>query len=102
MQAVIEIVRSRTTDRPAEVPVSIFHQDLSGNDFASLFALLESSPASYLRGASNVYAYAVGRSFYEQVFPPDHVCLGWSGASVHWLSGAAPTLDYIWIPLATG
>jgi len=97
MGAAIEQLRSRLG---ADVPISIFHTDLPGNDFAALFTTLETDPQSYLSGAANVFAYAAGRSFYERLFPVEHVAIGWSSITVHWLSSApVPLREHIFSPL---
>src|SRR5690349_6330576 len=66
MRAVIEAVRGRTQ---GVSPIMIFHTDLPADDFSSLFRLVEESPESYLNGERDVYAYAAGKSCYEQIFP---------------------------------
>ena len=66
MRLVVEKIRRRTT---ASTPIVVVHTDLPQNDFGSLFALVEASPASYLRSAGNVFALAAGKSFYERIFP---------------------------------
>src|ERR1700743_662343 len=63
---------------------------MPSNDFAALFETLQSDPQSYLHADEHVFAYGVGRSFYERLFPSSHVALGWSSITVHWLS-AVPT-----------
>ncbi len=61
------------------------------------------SPESYLSGASNVFAYAEGRSFYERLFPEAQVHVGWNAIAVHWLSSVPTTIpDHIWSNMATG
>jgi SAM dependent carboxyl methyltransferase len=65
-------------------PVLVVHTDLPDNDFASLFTTVASDPDSYRR--AGVFTYAVGRSFYEQLFPPATVTLGWSATAAVWLS----------------
>lgn len=99
LRAVVETVRRRAGEG---VPIAIVHNDVPGNDFASLFTLLDTSPDSYLRVGSNLFPYASGRSFYHRVFPANQVCLGWSAGSIHWLSAAPSLPDHIWPALATG
>lgn len=89
MAAAIAALRERTG---AARPISIVHTDLPGNDFAALFQLLDSDAASYLRGDPNVFASAVGRSFYGPILPPGSVTLGWSAWAVQWLSRAPATI----------
>ncbi len=97
MSAAIDQLRSRLD---AETPISIVHTDLPSNDFAALFTTLDTDPESYLRGASNVFSYASGRSFYERLFPAEHVAVGWSSITVHWLSSVpVPLREQIFSPL---
>jgi SAM dependent carboxyl methyltransferase len=56
--------------------ISVVHTDLPNNDFETLFEMLESEPASYLRGDPAAFALAVGRSFYQQLLPSQSVTLG--------------------------
>ena len=86
MQVAIEGLRSRAPD----VPVTVVHVDQPSNDFASLFALLNDSPESYLRLHAQTYAAAVGRSFFEPVLGPGSVTLGWSSFAVQWLTRIPP------------
>ena len=83
MRLAIEKIRRRTT---VFTPIMVIHTDLPQNDFASLFALVEASPESYLRSVENVFALAAGKSFYERIFPDGYLSLGWTAISVHWLS----------------
>jgi hypothetical protein len=83
MRLAVEKIRRRTT---VFTPIVVIHTDLPQNDFASLFALVEASPESYLRSVENVFALAAGKSFYERIFPNGYLSLGWTAISVHWLS----------------
>jgi hypothetical protein len=67
-------------------PIEIFHTDLPSNDFTSLFVTLDSDPQSYLAAARNVYSFAVGRSYFDQILPAGQVDLGWSSNALHWMS----------------
>lgn len=49
--------------------VMVAHSDLPHSDFASLFATIQSAPDSDLRGRSNVFSSAIGRSFYDRLLP---------------------------------
>jgi hypothetical protein len=75
-----------------ETPISVVHTDLPENDFSTLFHLLEAAPDSYLRDQRDVFASAIGRSFYEQLFPSNHVTLGWSAYAVLWPSRMPPLI----------
>lgn len=67
-------------------PIFVYHVDQPANDFNSLFSVLGSDPARYTLDESNVFPCAIGRSFYEDVFPPSHVHLGWCSYAAVWLS----------------
>jgi cyclopropane-fatty-acyl-phospholipid synthase len=81
--AAIDALRARDT---AGRPVQVVHTDLPSNDFASLFTMLGEDPGSYLAGRPDVFAAAIGRSFFEPILPPASVDLGWSSNALHWLS----------------
>jgi hypothetical protein len=83
-------------------PVIVVHTDIATNDFTALFETVEHDPATYLRGP-DVYAFAAGRSFYERLFPPSSVSLGWSAIAVHWLSRVPVAIpDHVYCSFATG
>ena len=93
LAAAIGVLRERTA---ADRPISVVHTDLPGNDFSALFQTVIAEPDSYLRGDANIFPYAIGRSFYESLFPPASVTLGWSSWAVQWLSSApAEVPDHI-------
>lgn len=83
MSAAIGALRERLGPERA---ISVVHTDLPGNDFTTLFQTLEGDPDSYLRSDPATFASAVGRSFYDQILPPESVTLGWSSWAVQWLS----------------
>jgi hypothetical protein len=100
MQTVIATVRQRL---PSPAPISIVHADLLENAFNALFALLGESQESYLRDAPEVYAFASGKTMYEQVLPADQVAVGYTASTVHWMSAAPCTIPgQIWPARATG
>jgi hypothetical protein len=70
----------------ADRAISVVHTDLPSNDFSALFAAIASDPETYLAQDRQVFPMAVGRSFYQQILPPDVVTLGWSSWAVQWLS----------------
>lgn len=79
----IETLRARAgPDRVIEV----IHTDLPSNDFTSLFRGLEDEPNSYMRGTSGIFPSAIGRSYYEALFPPGRVHLGWNSWTMQWMS----------------
>ena len=92
MQVAIERLRARAPD----VPITVIHTDQPGNDFSSLFDLLNSSPDSYLQMYSETYAAAVGRSFFEPLLQPASITLGWSSFAAIWLTQTPPeALGYV-------
>ena len=72
-------------------PISVYHIDQPTNDFNSLFKVLDADPDRYVADQVDVYPAAIGKSFYEQVLPPNSVHLGWSSYAAMWLS-RIPTL----------
>jgi hypothetical protein len=83
MRAAITAVRGRVG---AERPILVYHEDLPANDFNALFDALANDPQSYASNMASVFPCAIGRSFYDQVLPPDHVHLGWYSYAAMWLS----------------
>lgn len=78
--AAVDALRLRT-----ECPITVVHTDLPDNDFCTLFQTVWNDPASYVT-RPEVFAVAIGRSFYHQLLPADSVTVGWSSWSVAWLS----------------
>ena len=66
-------------------PIFVYHVDQPSNDFNSLFDVLN-APESYARGDANLFPCAIGRSFYENVLPPNSVHVAWSSYAAVWLS----------------
>lgn len=83
MQIALRTLRPRLAPDRA---VFVFHVDQPSNDFNSLFEVLNSDPDRYAVSDSNVFPCAIGKSFYEQVLPPESVHLAWSSYAVVWLS----------------
>lgn len=93
MRIAIEELKRRTTqDRPIEV----IHTDLPSNDFSALFNALGNDPNSYLKGLTNIFPSAIGRSYFQQIIPPNRVHLGWNTWSMQWMSSSpADAPDHI-------
>jgi hypothetical protein len=83
MRAAINTLRARVG--PSR-PILVVHIDQAENDFNTLFDVLHSDPERYSIGDAKVFPSAIGRSFYEAVFPKGHVHLGWSSYAAVWLS----------------
>jgi len=93
LRAAVHEVRERSGP---ELPIWVVHTELPGNDVPTLFDELEAGPDSYLRGARDVYASLIERSFYEQVLPAASVTIGWSAWAVQWLSRVpGPIPDHV-------
>jgi hypothetical protein len=88
MRAAIKALRARLGP---ERPIFVVHIDQAANDFNTLFDVLRSDPERYSVDDPNIFPSAIGRSFYESVFPREHVHLGWSSYAAVWLS-RVPTL----------
>jgi hypothetical protein len=95
IRAAIGVLRTRLgPDRP----IDVVHTDLPANDFSTLFELLDTDPDRYVLDQQNVFPYAIGRSFYRDLFPPDHVHLGWSSYAAVWLSRLPTTIPDHFFP----
>ena len=82
MRAAIRCLRSRVGNERA---VMVVHVDQHANDFNTLFDVLHNDSERYSKDDPNVFPFAIGRSFYENVFPPEQVDLGWSSYAAVWL-----------------
>jgi hypothetical protein len=83
MRAAIRALRARVGPDRA---ISVVHIDQPANDFNTLLDVLHNDPDRYSAGDINVFASAVGKSFYQNVLPKDYVDLGWSSYAAIWLS----------------
>ena len=83
MRAAIRALRARVGDAR---PLLVTHTDQASNDFSTLFVTLDNDPESYLKNDPATFATAIGRSFFQQILPPESVTLGWSSWAVQWLS----------------
>ncbi len=98
MRAAIKALRARVgPDRP----ISVVHVDQAANDFNTLFDVLHCDPERYSVGDPNIFPSAIGRSFYESVFPREHVHLGWSSYAAVWLSRIPMLIPEHFMPFAS-
>ncbi len=104
MKTAIAQIRARAAKAGGTaIPVDVTHTDLPTNDWSTLFQTVLFSPDSYLAGESNVFCFASGTSIYQQIFPPNHLALGYSAITEHWLSRKpCNILNEIWSVRATG
>ncbi|MFL6416720.1 MAG: SAM-dependent methyltransferase [Bryobacteraceae bacterium] len=73
-------------------PIVVVHIDQPSNDFNALFDVLSSDSNRYVLDEANVFPCAIGRSFYEQVLPPDSVHVAWSSYAAVWLRRVPSTI----------
>jgi SAM dependent carboxyl methyltransferase len=100
MRTAIAVLRARIGQQR---PIMVYHTDLPANDFTSLFKVVHNHPDSYLRDQQNIFPSAIGRSFYHQILPPNHVDLAWSSYAAVWLSRIpCPIPDHFFVPCSSG
>ncbi|GAX76718.1 hypothetical protein CEUSTIGMA_g4164.t1 [Chlamydomonas eustigma] len=82
-----------TSSRP--LSLMVFHEDLPSQDWQSLFLQVEKKDgSSYLNlpgcqkrdSTPHVFSAAIGRSFYERMFPDRFLHMAVSFTAVHWIS----------------
>ena len=98
MRAAIKGLRTRVGRNR---PISVVHVDQAANDFNTLFDVLDRDPERYSMDDPNVFPSAIGRSFYQSVFPGNHVHLGWSSYAAVWLSRIPMPIPGHFISLAS-
>jgi SAM dependent carboxyl methyltransferase len=98
MRAVIIALRARVG--PSR-PILVVHVDQAANDFNTLFGVLHSDPQRYSVDDPHVFPSAIGRSFYETVFPKGYVHLGWSSYAAVWLSRIPMAIPGHFVSLAS-
>jgi hypothetical protein len=87
MKTAIAQIRARAAKSGGTaIPIDVTHTDLPTNDWSTLFQTVLFSPDSYLAGETDVFCFASGTSIYQQIFPPNHIALGYSAITEHWLS----------------
>ena len=101
--AIAQIKALRAASARKAIPISVTHTDLLTNDWTTLFQTVFFSPESYLAGQRDVFCFASGTSIYRQIFPPNHLALGYSAITTHWLSRKPCNIpNEIWSVRATG
>jgi hypothetical protein len=76
MKLIIDLIKEKYEN---EKSFLIIHNDLSTNDWNTLFNLLNKQEDIYF-GCGN------GKSFYNQCLPSNCLTIGYSSSSIHWLS----------------
>ncbi len=86
MGLIVGAVRARALRRP----VTLTYTDLPRNDYSALFRNTQgmSNAGTFLRPYDDLYVFASGTSFYQQILPDAALDLGFSATAMHWLSGA--------------
>jgi hypothetical protein len=97
MRAAIRCLRKRVGN---ERSVMVVHVDQHANDFNTLFDVLHRDPERYAADDPNVFPSAIGRSFYENVFPAEQVDLGWCSYAAVWLRHIPSLIPGHFIPLS--
>jgi hypothetical protein len=97
MRAVVRCLRSRVGNERA---VMVVHVDQPANDFNTLFDVLHNDSERYAVDDPNVFPFAIGRSFYENVFPREQVDLGWCSYAAVWLRHIPALIPGHFIPVA--
>lgn len=88
--ALLRVVVERVRAIDPDVPITVVHNDLLSNDWATLFGHLR-SPDSYLATEGGpITPVASATSFYEPVVPHRLVDLGLSFAAIQWLAEPGP------------
>ena len=82
-------------------PIAVVHVDQHANDFNTLFAVLHNDPERYSMNDPDVFPSAIGRSFYENVFPREGVALGWCSYAAVWLSRVPALIAGHFVALAS-
>jgi len=91
------ISRIRQNAALAKVPICVYHEDVSTNDWNSVFKVLD-KPESYLKHDEHVFAYACGKSFYKPLFPPETMHFMFSFNALHWMSRVPPVRSLAYNP----
>jgi hypothetical protein len=98
MRAAIRCLRARIG---CERAVIVVHVDQHANDFNTLFSVLHNDPERYSMDDPHVFPSAIGRSFYENVFPREQVDLGWCSYAAVWLSRIPALIPGHFVSLAS-
>jgi SAM dependent carboxyl methyltransferase len=98
MRSAVRCLRARVG---SERPIAVVHVDQHANDFNTLFDVLHSDAERYSMNDPHVFPSAIGRSFYENVFPGEQVALGWCSYAAVWLSRVPALIPGHFVALAS-
>ncbi len=81
---VLSDVRARIPSRPIEM----IYTDLPRNDFAQVFRMIhgQTDTKSYYPEIEDLYVFASGTSFHQNIFPAQTLDLGFSATASHYIS----------------
>jgi len=79
----------------------VVHVDQHANDCNTLFDVLHNDSERYSINDPNIFPSAIGRSFYENVFPGGQVDLGWSSYAAVWLRKVRASIPGHFVSLAS-
>ena len=68
----------------SSAPVQLYHTDRPNNHWSALFTTLCSEEST--QTIPDVYSFAVGKSFYSQLFPQDFLDIAYASTAFYWLS----------------
>ncbi|KAK5581947.1 hypothetical protein RB653_003528 [Dictyostelium firmibasis] len=62
----------------------VYHEDLPENNFSLLFKEISDNENSYIKLSNQIYFYAIGNSFYNQLVPSNSIDYVFSFSASHW------------------
>lgn len=94
-------VRKRVPSRPIEM----VYTDLPRNDFAQVFRIIhgQTDTKSYYDEIDDLYVFASGTSFHQNIFPAETLDLGFSATASHYISSTPCNItDHVHMVGASG
>jgi hypothetical protein len=98
---VLKDVRKRVPSRPIEM----VYTDLPRNDFAQVFCMIhgQTDIQSYYPEIDDLYVFASGTSFHQNIFPAGTLDLGFSATASHYISSTPCNIsDHVHMVGASG
>lgn len=98
---VLSDVRARVPSRPIEM----VYTDLPRNDFAQVFRMIhgQTDTKSYYDEIDDLYVFASGTSFHQNIFPAETLDLGFSATASHYVSATPCNIsDHVHMVGASG